>query len=102
MRSRMLLAFEQAESEGDPTKRKAWLTFVVVGGGPTGVELAGALAELARTGLDQEYRAINPATTRVILVQSAPRVLPLSLRFSRFTPDGRYAISAWRSVRTPR
>jgi NADH dehydrogenase/putative oxidoreductase len=76
MRSRMLLAFEQAESEGDPTKRKAWLTFVVVGGGPTGVELAGALAELARTGLDQEYRAIDPATARVILVQSAPRVLP--------------------------
>jgi NADH dehydrogenase FAD-containing subunit len=49
---------------------------VVVGGGPTGVDLAGALAELARTGLDQEYRAIDPATARVILVQSAPRVLP--------------------------
>jgi NADH dehydrogenase FAD-containing subunit len=76
MRSRMLLAFEQAESEENPAKREAWLTFVVVGGGPTGVELAGALAELARTGLDQEYRAIDPATTRVILVQSAPRVLP--------------------------
>ena len=76
MRSRMLLAFEQAESEGDPAKRKAWLTFVVVGGGPTGVELAGALAELARTGLDQEYRAIDPVTARVILIQSAPRVLP--------------------------
>jgi NADH dehydrogenase/putative oxidoreductase len=76
MRSRMLLAFEQAESEGNPAKREAWLTFVVVGGGPTGVELAGALAELARTGLDQEYRAIDPATARVILIQSAPRVLP--------------------------
>ena len=76
MRSRMLLAFEHAESEEDPARREAWLTFVVVGGGPTGVELAGALAELARTGLDQEYRAINPATARVILVQSAPRVLP--------------------------
>jgi NADH dehydrogenase FAD-containing subunit len=76
MRSRMLLAFEQAESEEDPAKREAWLTFVVVGGGPTGVELAGALVELARTGLDQEYRAIDPATTRVILVQSAPRLLP--------------------------
>jgi NADH dehydrogenase FAD-containing subunit len=76
MRSRMLLAFEQAESEENAAKREAWLTFVVVGGGPTGVELAGALAELARTGLDQEYRAIDPATTRVILVQSAPRVLP--------------------------
>ena len=76
MRSRMLLAFEQAESEEDAAKREAWLTFVVVGGGPTGVELAGALAELARTGLEKEYRAIDPATARVILVQSAPRVLP--------------------------
>jgi NADH dehydrogenase/putative oxidoreductase len=76
MRSRMLLAFERAESEENPAEREAWLTFVVVGGGPTGVELAGALAELARTGLDQEYRAIDPATTRVILIQSAPRVLP--------------------------
>jgi NADH dehydrogenase FAD-containing subunit len=76
MRSRMLLAFERAEGEENPAKREAWLTFVVVGGGPTGVELAGALAELARTGLDQEYRAIDPATTRVILIQSAPRVLP--------------------------
>lgn len=76
MRSRMLLAFEQAESEGDAAKREAWLTFVVVGGGPTGVELAGALAEFARTGLEKDYRAIDPATARVILVQSAPRVLP--------------------------
>jgi NADH dehydrogenase FAD-containing subunit len=76
MRSRMLLAFEQAESERDPAKRDAWLTFVVVGGGPTGVELAGALAELARIGLEKEYRMIDPAAARVILVQSAPRVLP--------------------------
>ena len=76
MRSRMLLAFEHAESERDPAKREAWLTFVVVGGGPTGVELAGALAELARTGLEKEYRAIDPATARVILVQSGPRILP--------------------------
>src|ERR1700722_15236840 len=76
MRSRMLLAFEQAESEIDEAKSAAWLTFVVVGGGPTGVGLAGALAELARTGLDKEYRAIDPASARVILVQSAPRVLP--------------------------
>jgi NADH dehydrogenase FAD-containing subunit len=76
MRSRMLRAFEQAESAANPLERPAWLTFVVVGGGPTGVELAGALAELARTGLDQEYRAIDPAMARVILVQSAPRLLP--------------------------
>lgn len=92
MRSRMLLAFEQAESEGDKAAREAWLTFVVVGGGPTGVELAGALAELARTGLESEYRAIDPATARVILVQSAPRILPafssaLSARAERSLRD---------------
>jgi NADH dehydrogenase/putative oxidoreductase len=76
IRSRMLRAFEQAESAESLIDREACLTFVVVGGGPTGVELAGALAELARTGLDQEYRAIDPGSARVILVQSAPRVLP--------------------------
>jgi NADH dehydrogenase FAD-containing subunit/uncharacterized membrane protein YphA (DoxX/SURF4 family) len=76
MRGRLLRAFEQAESETDPEKQNAWLTFVVVGGGPTGVELAGALAELAKTGMDMEYRRIDPAEARVILVQSAPRVLP--------------------------
>ena len=75
MRSWMFRAFEQAESEADRAMRLACLTFVVVGG-PTGVELAGALAELARTGLDRECRVIDPTTTRVILVQSAPRVLP--------------------------
>ena len=76
MRGRLLRAFEQAESESDPEKQNAWLTFVVVGGGPTGVELAGALAELARTGMDMEYRRIDPAQARVVLIQSAPRVLP--------------------------
>ncbi|WP_428394246.1 NAD(P)/FAD-dependent oxidoreductase [Lichenicoccus sp.] len=76
MRGRMLLAFERAEGAVDPAERQALLTFVVVGGGPTGVELAGAVAEFARTGLDKEYRAINPASARVVLVQSAPRVLP--------------------------
>ena len=76
MRGRLLRAFEHAESETDPAKQTAWLTFVVVGGGPTGVELAGALAELAKTGMDMEYRRIDPAQARVVLVQSAPRVLP--------------------------
>jgi NADH dehydrogenase FAD-containing subunit len=76
MRGRLLRAFEHAESETDPEKQNAWLTFVVVGGGPTGVELAGALAELAKTGMDMEYRRIDPARARVVLVQSAPRVLP--------------------------
>jgi NADH dehydrogenase FAD-containing subunit len=76
MRGRMLLAFERAEFASDPAEREALLTFVVVGGGPAGVELAGAVAEFARSGLDKEYRAIDPVSARVILVQSAPRVLP--------------------------
>ena len=77
MRGRMLLAFERAEAEADPAARAALLTFVIVGGGPTGVELAGAVAEFARTGLDMEYRTINPASARIVLVQSAARVLPV-------------------------
>jgi NADH dehydrogenase/putative oxidoreductase len=76
IRSRLLRAFEEAENAMDEAERAAWLTFVVVGGGPTGVELAGAIAELARHGMDREYRTIDPATAQVILVQSGPRVLP--------------------------
>ena len=76
VRRRLLLAFEEAESSDDPDLRRAFLTFVVVGGGPAGVELAGAIAELARHGLKGEFRAIDPAKARVLLVQSAPRLLP--------------------------
>jgi NADH dehydrogenase/putative oxidoreductase len=76
VRRRLLTAFERAESAIDLTERDAWMTFVIVGGGPTGVELAGAIAELARHGLEQEFRAIDPASAAVILVQSGPRLLP--------------------------
>jgi len=76
IRRRLLLAFEQAENTDDPDERQALLTFVIVGGGPTGVELAGAIAELARHGMTGEFRNIDPATARVLLVQSAPRLLP--------------------------
>ena len=76
IRRRLLLAFETAETLGDPAEREAWLTFVVIGGGPTGVELAGAIAELARYGMAGEFRAIDPATARVVLVQSGPLLLP--------------------------
>ncbi len=76
IRGRLLLAFEQAEAEPDPEKRRGWLSFAIIGGGPTGVELAGAIAELARHGLAGEFRAIDPASARVILVQSGERVLP--------------------------
>ncbi len=76
IRARILAAFEQAESCEDAAERCRLLTFVIVGAGPTGVELAGAIAELAHHGLQGEFRRADPASARVILVQSAPRVLP--------------------------
>jgi NADH dehydrogenase/putative oxidoreductase len=76
IRSRLLFAFEQAENAGSTKMQREMLTFVIVGGGPTGVELAGAIAELARHGLSQEFRAIDPSMARVILMQSGPRILP--------------------------
>lgn len=76
MRRRILLAFERAEWEKDPEARGSWLTFVVVGGGPTGVELAGALAEISRHALASDFRDIDPARARVILVEGAGRILP--------------------------
>ncbi len=76
IRRRVLLAFEGAERETDPQRRAAWLTFVVVGGGTTGVELAGAIAELARQTLDRQFRSADPREARVILVEQRDRVLP--------------------------
>jgi NADH dehydrogenase FAD-containing subunit/uncharacterized membrane protein YphA (DoxX/SURF4 family) len=76
IRRRLLFAFEAAESSQDEAERRAWLTFIIVGGGPTGVELAGAIAELARHGLTREFRTFDPATARIVLVQAADRVLP--------------------------
>ena len=76
IRRRILVAFEHAEIEPDPEKRRALLTFVIVGGGPTGVELAGALVELARKALARDFRRIDPSTARVILVEAGARVLP--------------------------
>ena len=76
IRRRMLLSYEAAERETDPDRREALLTFVVVGGGPTGVELAGALAEIARHVLLRDFRRIDPAAARVVLVEAGPRLLP--------------------------
>lgn len=76
IRRRILLAFEHAERENDPQKRAAWLTFVVIGGGATGVEMAGTLAEIARHTLRGEFRRFDPRTTRVVLVEGQDRVLP--------------------------
>ena len=75
LRRHLLLAFERAEAEPDPELRAAWLSFAIVGGGPTGVELAGTLAEIARHTLKNEFRNINPSDARVRLIEAGPRVL---------------------------
>src|SRR3954470_5483722 len=75
LRDRILLAFEAAEVETDEVERDAWLTFVVVGAGPTGVEMAGQIAELGRDALSREYRAADTRATRVLLVEATSRVL---------------------------
>jgi NADH:ubiquinone reductase (H+-translocating) len=76
IRRRILIAFEAAEREADPERRAEWMTFVVVGGGPTGVELAGALGEIANDTLKRDFRAINPRDARILLVEAIDRVLP--------------------------
>lgn len=81
IRRRILLAFEAAELEPDAARARALMTFVIVGGGPTGVELAGAIADLARQGIRRDFRAIDTRQTRVLLVEAGPRLLP------QFTAD---------------
>jgi len=76
IRRRILIAFEAAEREHDPARRTEWLTFVIVGGGPTGVELAGSLAEIARDTLRRDFRSIDTRLARIILVEAMPRILP--------------------------
>src|SRR5437016_2134762 len=76
IRRRILLAFERAEREADESRRKALLTFVIVGGGPTGVELAGAIAEISRHVMAQDFRVIDPRQARIVLVEAGPRILP--------------------------
>lgn len=81
LRKRILLSFERAELEADPAERARLLTFVVIGAGPTGVEMAGAIAELSRKALVKDFRAIKPESARVVLVEAGERAL------SAFTPD---------------
>ena len=76
IRSRLLAAFEQAERESDPVKRREWLNFVIVGGGPTGVELAGALSEVANDSLRHDFHHIDPTDAHIVLVEGESRVLP--------------------------
>nr|WP_315591789.1 NAD(P)/FAD-dependent oxidoreductase [uncultured Cupriavidus sp.] len=77
VRGRILVAFEEAERESDPEKRAALQTFVIIGGGPTGVELSGTIAELARDTLARDFRSIDPRTARVVLIEAGPRLLPV-------------------------
>lgn len=81
IRRRVLTAFERAETSTDPHERKALLTFVIVGAGPTGVELAGAIGEMSRTTLARDFRSIDPKLTRVILIEAGPRIM------ASFHPD---------------
>ncbi|MFM2100264.1 MAG: hypothetical protein RLZZ366_1803, partial [Pseudomonadota bacterium] len=76
VRRKVLMALERAENETDPDKRHALLTFAIIGGGPTGVEMAGAIAELARQAVSKDFRSITPHCSRIILVQHADRLLP--------------------------
>ena len=76
LRRRILLCFEQAERETDPQRRAALLTFVIVGGGPTGVELAGTIAELAHEDLPEDFRHIDTRKARIVLIEAGPRILP--------------------------
>lgn len=81
IRRRVLTAFEKAELETDPAKRQARLTFAIIGGGPTGVELAGIIAELAHQTLVKEFRQIDTRSARILLIEAGPRILPV------FTPE---------------
>jgi NADH dehydrogenase len=76
VRRRVLSAFEKAECQADPAERARLLTFVVIGGGPTGVEMAGSIAELARRTLRRDFRSIDPAEARIVLIEGGPRILP--------------------------
>jgi NADH dehydrogenase len=76
VRAKILLAFERAEGETDKAKRDALLTFAIVGGGPTGVEMAGAIAELARRSITKDFRSITPHCSRILLIEAGPRLLP--------------------------
>jgi NADH dehydrogenase len=102
MRRRMLLAFEEAEKEEDATRRRHLLTFVLIGGGPTGVELAGALAEIARHTLRHEFDRIDPESARIVLIEAGPAILqafPESLRDSARRALRKLGVEVWENAR---
>ena len=101
IRQRFLMAFEVAERERDESRRRAWMTFVIVGAGPTGVELAGTLAEVSRQTLARDFRHIDTASARVILVEATPRVLgayPEDLSALARTQLGSLGVAVWTGV----
>jgi NADH dehydrogenase len=101
IRQELLMAFEVAEREPDEARRRAWMTFVIVGAGPTGVELAGTLAEVSRQTLARDFRKINTASARVILIEAAPRVLtayPESLSESARRQLEKLGVAVWTGV----
>jgi NADH dehydrogenase len=102
MRRRMLLAFEEAEREPDPARRRHLLTFVLIGGGPTGVELAGALAEIARHTLREEFDNIDPESARIVLIEAGPSILPSfpeKLRASARRALRKLGVEVWEDAR---
>jgi NADH dehydrogenase len=102
MRRRMLLAFEEAEREHDPDRRRHLLAFVLIGGGPTGVELAGALAEIARHTLREEFDTIDPESARIILIEAGPSILPSfpeSLRGSARRALRKLGVEVWEQAK---
>lgn len=101
IRRRMLLAFEEAEREPDAARKRHLLTFVIVGGGPTGVELAGALAEIAHHTLRREFDAIDPESARIIVIEAGPTILPsfpTSLRDSARRALRRLGVEVWENA----
>ncbi|MBL8138586.1 MAG: NAD(P)/FAD-dependent oxidoreductase [Acidobacteria bacterium] len=92
IRRRVLVAFEKAERETDPARQRELLTFVVIGGGPTGVEMAGAIAEIARQALADEFDAVAPRTARVLLLEGGPTILPAYV--DRLRASAREALTA--------
>jgi NADH dehydrogenase len=101
IRRRMLLAFEEAEREPDPTRKRHLLTFAIVGGGPTGVELAGALAEIARHTLRREFDSIDPESARIILLEGGASILPAfpeSLRESARRSLRKLGVEVWENA----
>jgi NADH:ubiquinone reductase (H+-translocating) len=102
IRRSILSAFEQAELTDDDEQRRKLLTFVIIGGGPTGVEMAGAIAEVARQTLKRDFRRIDPRTARIMLIEAGPRLLPaFSERHSRYAYDALTAMGVEVLTSTP-